>query len=249
MQSHLKKQDRIVLKDCWQYFRKLNRDVGRYWWKKYVVGAFWSNVSVPLNFSITLITAVTTGETASKALLSNESALYLGIFALGLSTINTFFSPEKKMIEAQEALRTWGRYGVLLEEVRLRDMSTPHKRIERRKEYASIMERVNELKRTQTSDFLTDLLHICIRACCIKQRERWVGSRFLKKWELDEVSYREKNEDERYCTLDEYMKDAAWVEFEEEYYDHESGLFCSFVPEISAKEPPAENETINLDGV
>jgi len=217
----LKKPDQIVLKESWEYFRKLNRDIGKYWWKKYIVGAFWSNIAVPLNFSITLITAITTGEIASKTLIGAETALSLGITALILSTFNTFFSPEKKLGETKETMRMWTRYGVTLEEIRLKNISDGAKRQQRLRDYKKLFEKVNELKRQQSNDFITDLIHIIIKKMCIKE-ERWIRPRFLHPWEHDDQTFSLAFG----RPLHEYMSEEVWVQFEEKYFDPESGLLC-----------------------
>jgi hypothetical protein len=40
---------------------KLNGELGDMWWNKYVGGAFWTNISTPINLAITILSAVTAG--------------------------------------------------------------------------------------------------------------------------------------------------------------------------------------------
>jgi len=66
----------IEIKD---YLKKLNEDIGFYWWKYYTYCAFWTNISVPINLTITILTALTTGQTATGSLINNETSTIFGI--------------------------------------------------------------------------------------------------------------------------------------------------------------------------
>ena len=51
------------------YIEKLNYDIGYFWWKQYVYCAFWNNISTPINLLITILTALTTGQSATNSLI------------------------------------------------------------------------------------------------------------------------------------------------------------------------------------
>ena len=93
---------------------KLNKDIGFYWWKRYVAAAFWANVSTPFNLAITLITALTTGQAATQDLLSTAANLHLSVSALIISTINTFFRPHDQMNTHLNQMQDWAKFGVNL---------------------------------------------------------------------------------------------------------------------------------------
>ena len=67
------------------YVDKLNYDIGFYFWKRYVYCAFWSNISTPINLAITILTALTTGQSATNSLISESTNTRLGIAALFIS--------------------------------------------------------------------------------------------------------------------------------------------------------------------
>jgi len=263
--------DKLLLKECWEYFRKLNRDIGRFWWKYYISSAFWNHVSIPINFSITMITAVTTGESASKSLLDSQTALYLGVTALILSTINTFFSPEKNLGETKEYMKTWERRGIELEKIRMLDISNTDKISKSLKEYKKLFDKVNEIKRQQSNNFLTDGLYFTVRMTCMRACSvdgRWVKSRFLKKWERDQESFSEYDgiigpEEDECCwsltclynklfrrksshvelsnKFNNYMKERVWMDFEEEFFDIESGERAVRMPGHSPGHSPGDS--------
>jgi hypothetical protein len=51
---------------------KLDKEIGYNYWKKYVASAFWSQISTPINLTITFLTAVTTAQSQSENLLSHS---------------------------------------------------------------------------------------------------------------------------------------------------------------------------------
>ena len=71
----------------------LNYTLGFWWWKKYVTTAFWSNISTPVNLSITLLTAVNTGQSTTNSYISTNAFMYINIATLILTSMNTFFRP------------------------------------------------------------------------------------------------------------------------------------------------------------
>ena len=70
------------------YIEKINYDIGYYWWKRYIYSAFWSNISTPINLSIVVLTALTTGQSATDNLISKELSTILGSVTLFVSIFN-----------------------------------------------------------------------------------------------------------------------------------------------------------------
>ena len=66
-------QDKIV-SGITKIEKFLDAKIGFYWWKKYIAGAFWSNVATPVNLFITLVTALTTGQAVHTLLPMRQTA-------------------------------------------------------------------------------------------------------------------------------------------------------------------------------
>ena len=77
-----------------QIKKKLNTDLGFYYWKYYIAGAFWSNIATPINLSITILSAIVSAQANTENLISTNLYKDLSIALLLLSTLNTFiFKP------------------------------------------------------------------------------------------------------------------------------------------------------------
>ena len=89
----------------------LDTKIGFYWWKKYIAGAFWSNIATPINLSITLITAFTTGQAVTESLIDSKTYSYLSVAALIISTLNTFFRPHIQLKDNIDEMKKWSEFG------------------------------------------------------------------------------------------------------------------------------------------
>ena len=56
---------------------KLNSDLGYLYWKKYIAGAFWANISTPINLTITILTAIMSGQATTNNLIPQN--IYINI--------------------------------------------------------------------------------------------------------------------------------------------------------------------------
>jgi hypothetical protein len=156
---------------------KLNKDIGFYWWKRYVAAAFWANVSTPFNLSITLITAMTTGQAATQDLLSSAANLRLSVSALIISTINTFFRPHDQMNEHLNQMNDWAKFGGTFDTIYYRPDDTLLQLREKIIDCYALWNEINTYRVTQPyrNSFLTDLIHLVSEYCCLKgRREYWI---------------------------------------------------------------------------
>jgi hypothetical protein len=158
---------------------KLDIDIGYYYWKKYIASAFWSNISTPINLIITLLTAITTAQTASSNILSEEASIKLSITALIITALNTFFRPHTKMSSSIELMKKWVELGNDFEEL----YYTDHKYSTRSdfiiEKYKELQLRSNSLKESEgpdTMNWLTDLIHFISKKSCIKNYQKWLDT-------------------------------------------------------------------------
>ncbi len=159
----------------------LQGKIGFYWWKKYIAGAFWSNIATPVNLSITLITAFTTGQAVTNSLLDNTTYSYLSVAALIISTLNTFFSPHNQMMDNISEMKKWNEFGGRFmniyndtDENMKQDVFT--RKLYKLKEYRLLQKEINEFisQSNVNQNFATDLIHIIARYTCLKGREGWL---------------------------------------------------------------------------
>ena len=161
---------------------KLNTDLGFYYWKKYVAAAFWSQVSMPINLVITLMTALTTAQAASPNLLPDGVYRTISISALILTVVNTFFRPHEQMTQSLESMQRWNALGIEFEKVyynsannnygiHITDLSGSIL------QYAAIQEKMNALRGQEgpaTMNWFTDMLHMVAAKTCLRRYQKWL---------------------------------------------------------------------------
>ena len=155
---------------------KLNTEIGFAWWNKYVAAAFWSNLSLPLNLTITLLTALTTAQTTTDNLLPRDSYVALSILALVISVLNTFFRPHAQMMENIKVMSKWTEFGNKFESIYYSEGASPKARL---KEYQNLQNEINMYENSESPEnrnFLTDLIHVMVRASWLKKRDRWLDT-------------------------------------------------------------------------
>lgn len=210
--------DRQVLKETWMYFRKVNRDIGRGWTKNYLLGAMWSNVNTPLNLTITLLSALTTGEVATTQLLSTSTMLTLSVTTLLLSTVNTFFTPERRVAQCSENARRWARHGATLEELHLEEAHDRKSRLKQLDAHRELFNKTNELRRNNSFTLCADALMLLYEKISRAQaRTHWLTSKFIQiyKWDSFGDAPTEQQREilvRRWGSHEAYMLSGVWLE-------------------------------------
>jgi hypothetical protein len=156
------------------YIDKINTDIGFYWWKRYIYSAFWSNVSTPINLSIIILTALTTGENATKNLIGQEIATILGIAVLFVSIFNTFFRPNEQLAQNQKIMSDWNTMGGQFDEIYYDRVYTVSEKAARLKSLEKLFKSLSVLKRTNDTNYLIDLIFLVIRFLCIRKNIKWI---------------------------------------------------------------------------
>jgi hypothetical protein len=146
---------------------KINQDTGFYWWRRYIYSAFWSLVSTPINLTITIFTALTTGQ-SSSGIISDHLSLILGIVTLILSVINTFFRPGQQLLVNQTSKEKWSELGVEFEEIYFSNAYSEEEKKSKLVKYEKLFERVSDLKKGIDNNYLIDLIYTIARKFCMR---------------------------------------------------------------------------------
>ncbi len=171
---------------------KLDRILGFYYWRTYWATSMWSNLSTPLNLTITIFTALMASHSSSStSFISDQLNTTINLVTFLLSIINSYFSPQKELNETNEYLGKWMDCGNDFESTVYSEI----KNEEKIKIYQTILKNANELRKNQyitKRNFVTDLLHVIIRNLFMGGNDRWMkGSNhefyeaILEELELD----------------------------------------------------------------
>jgi len=161
---------------------KLNTDLGFQYWRKYVAAAFWSQVSMPINLVITLMTALTTAQAASPTLLPDGVYRAISITALILTVLNTFFRPHEQMTKNLESMQRWNTLGIEFEKVYYSSVNNNYGvQVTDLSEsivlYTAVQEKLNTLRAQEgpvTMNWLTDCIHMIAIHTCLRRYQRWL---------------------------------------------------------------------------
>ena len=156
------------------YVDKLNYDIGYYFWKRYVYCAFWSNISTPINLAITILTALTTGQSATDSLISDSTNTRLGIAALFISIFNTFFRPTQQLNDNTQVKNQWVELGAKFEEIYYNKVYTVDEKKVKLNQLQALFKENNELKRSNTANYFIDLIFMVAEYFCIKSNIYWI---------------------------------------------------------------------------
>lgn len=158
----------------------LDYEIGFWWWKKYVTTAFWSNFSTPLNLSITVLTAVTTGQSATNTYVYNNVFMIINILTLVLTTLNSFFRPFEQYKSNLEFMQRWQELGCNFETIYI-----TYKEEDKFVEYKKIKEKIDVLKKEQETsrNFIADLIHLVLQYSYLKEKQQWLD--VYKKYRKD----------------------------------------------------------------
>ena len=171
----------LVIKKVIFLKKKLDKEIGYNYWKKYVASVFWSQISTPINLTITMLTAVTTAQIQTNDLISQSISGNLAIVSLILATLNTFFRPHTQYATNTEFLAKWRNIGVKFEDEYYNNMIEKKQLQDYRKRLESlrlIQKEVNELRQaegTNTINFLTDFIFFIAFISCLRNKRNWLA--------------------------------------------------------------------------
>lgn len=187
--------------------KKIDREIGYNFWKKYVASAFWSQISTPINLVITFLTAITTAQAQSPDMLPQSIYSQLAIVSLIITTLNTFFRPHAQFATNTEFLQKWNDLGVRFEKeyydkpiVRLYIEEEFKVVKEKIIAYEKIQEDMNVLRKTEganTVNFLTDCIFIVCYSTCIRNYKRWMDHDNKIAKETDKQTREQKRKEAR----------------------------------------------------
>ena len=72
---------------------------------------------MPMNLTITILTALTTAQSTSPDLLSEGTFFKISVATLLATVLNTFFTPQKQLNKQTEIMNKWNENGTKFEEI------------------------------------------------------------------------------------------------------------------------------------
>jgi hypothetical protein len=148
----------------------LNRQIGFNRWKRYVSANFWNYITTPINFTITLFTAISAGQTGTGSGFLSSTQLFSILFAsFILSTINTFFKLKDKSEISYGIAKKYDKFGATFEQIYFSNIKNQHDVEERLSKYRKLHEEINYYitnEEFENVDYIADVLFVCFRRIC-----------------------------------------------------------------------------------
>lgn len=223
----------------------LNVQIGVQMYKKYLNAAFWNYISTPINFTITLFTALSAGQTGSNSNLITQNQLFYILFtSFFLSIINTFFKLKEKAISNYEAVKQYEHFGYTFENIYYTAITNDHDVELKIKLYKKLTCEIEEYTRKDTIDsvnYLTECIFRVIKKTYYK--DGFHGGKFYGERRL--------NRNERLWYLDgkpnnvSYYKNSFPIDIENTFVNNFDKKY-NFV--IDASQDKNENSVVFSDG-
>ena len=166
----------------------LNLRIGTERWGKYISSIFWYYVSTPINFTITLFTALSSGQVGTGTnFLSNESLFAILFTTFLLSTINTFFRLKESTESNYKISQQFDEFVIKFEDIYFQPIKSDEDVYIRYTNYKILQNEINTYcKNTgiENANYLTGMIFSCCKLICLKGKTKAIPSseRF---WILD----------------------------------------------------------------
>ena len=195
----------------------LNLRIGIQVKKKYFNAAFWNYISTPINFAITLFTALSAGQTGSSATFLNQSQVfYILVATFVLSTINTFFKLREKADINYTCAKMWESYAATFEGIYFTPITSMDDVECRLRNYNELINRINTGKIEETVEYvnyITELIYYCCQICRKSADPRHL-SIHRRHWILDGISYERYLEEARSYPVEDVRSFSITTEVE-----------------------------------
>ena len=158
----------------------LNKRIGTQAWKKYLSAAFWNYITTPINFSITLLTAIATGQAATANILTPQQTLIILFVTFVLTTTNSFFKLNTKMNLNFEAARRYYSFGTKFEEIYYKPLFTNNCVDKKLKSYNTLHDNINKYMLSETienQNYITEILYSFVMRTSYVTKSKWINEK------------------------------------------------------------------------
>jgi hypothetical protein len=185
----------------------LNLHIGTQLKKKYFNAGFWNYISTPINFTITLLTAFSTGQTGSgSAFLTEIQLFYVLLTTFVLSIINTFFKLKEKAEINYKSAKSWELYAATFEKIYFTPIEKNEDVVQKLRDYNALVYAINAENKEETVEYvnyITEMFFYLFRLCRIYKDYRHLGIK-QRHWILDGSTVEfYKHNLERYTSKDD----------------------------------------------
>jgi hypothetical protein len=202
----------------------LNLRIGTQIWKKYINATFWNYISTPINFTITLFSALSAGQTGSGSSYLNDNQLFYILFiTFVLSITNTFFNLKEKAKLNYESAKIYETFGSDFEKIYFIPVLCDEDVIIKLKYYRELQEKIDNQSSKETieyANYITEIIFILTKYCCCANFNFNKLRRNERFWLLDGI----KNKKIYQYGKNEYSVDMSFFEEDFTYKENNNNI-------------------------
>ena len=208
----------------------LNLRIGTQIWKKYINATFWNYISTPINFTITLFSALSAGQTGTgSSYLNNSQLFYILFITFVLSIANTFFNLKEKAKINYESAKIYESFGYDFEKIYFIPVLTDEDLDVKLNYYRLLQERIDNQSSKESieyANYITELIFIITKYCCCAN-----------------FNFNKLSHDERFWLLDGNIKTHRYYYSNNNSYNVDMSIFKE---DFSAIDNNSNNKIKNL---
>lgn len=160
----------------------LNKKIGSQAYKKYLSAAIWNYVTTFINFAITLLTALSTGQAASANILTQQQSVIVLFVTFILTTTNSFFKLNIKMNLNFESAKKYYQFGAEFEKIYYQNIYNKTDVFDKIHKYQLLHDEINEYIMTETiehQNYITECIYYLLANNSIAMK---INSEKYSKW-------------------------------------------------------------------
>jgi len=153
----------------------LNIWIGFYYNQTYYCGWFWTNVATPISLALTILTAINAAQSSTKTFIPDEIYTILSFTTMILTTLNSYFRPNVRSIDANGRLVKWIGFGHQLEQLTFDVLPEGKEKFEKYQTLLKDMDGFVCIQAAQERNFITDWWHSLMRWKNGDESELWLS--------------------------------------------------------------------------
>jgi len=153
----------------------LDKWIGFYYNQTYYCGWFWTNVATPINLALTILTAMNAAQSSTQSFIPEGVYTILSFTTMILTTLNSYFRPNVRSIDANTRLVKWIGLGHRLEYLVFDVMEPGKDKFEAYKKLLVDMDDFVCVQAAQERNFITDWWHSLMRWHNGEDSELWLS--------------------------------------------------------------------------
>ena len=153
----------------------LDKWIGFYYNQTYYCCWFWTNIATPINLALTILTAINAAQSSTQSFIPENIYTILAFTTMILTTLNSYFRPSVRCIDANTRLVKWIGFGHQLEFLAFDILESGEEKFKKYQKLLTDMDGFVCVQASQERNFITDWWHSLMRWKNGEESELWLS--------------------------------------------------------------------------